>query len=95
MYIISDPMAADVVDYFNVQLDDRPITAVDPQLSGDESQKRLHWLLPPLDPGTHEVKVQPVNTWATGEWSDPFVFTSLGPPPKVSGLRLSPQSETF
>lgn len=87
MYLINDPLPAISVDYYTVDLDGQTYRA-DAEPSQDQTQKRLHWEIPTLPDGEHTVRVQAVNGWGTGEWSDPFVFMSAMPP-KVSGLALS------
>jgi len=91
MYLITDPVDAQLLDYYNVEIDGELFKADGAHIetSGDSAQKRLHFMLPPLPDGQHTARVQPMNAWAPGVWSDPLSFTSLGPPPPVTGLALS------
>ena len=88
MYLIANPVPADDVDYYNVEIDGT-IYKSDPEFSETSNEKRLHFELPALPPGPFRVRVQAVNAWGEGEWSDPFVFTALSLPTRVTGLKLS------
>jgi hypothetical protein len=85
MFLISDPVAADQVDYFEVEIDG-DIVRCDAQRQDD--QVRLHHELAGLSMGSHTARVRGVNGWGEGQWSDPFGFAAQLPG-QVSGLGLS------
>jgi len=86
MYLVTDPMPAEEVDYYIIDIDGTIYNA-EPEVVGD--QARLHWVLPDdLPNGSHTVIITAANAWGEGPPSDPFVFEkSL--PGQVSGIGLS------
>jgi hypothetical protein len=86
MYLITDPMAIDAVDYFEVDIDGSVVRS-DGEVAG--SEVRLHYELDPgLSLGTHTAIITAMNAWGAGEPSDPFGFVK-GLPGKPSGVGLA------
>lgn len=88
MYLISDPMPTEEVDYFIIDIDGTTYNS-EAELNGDGSESRCHFEIPDdLPNGTHTATITAVNAWGTGEPSDPFVFAKASPS-KPSGIGLS------
>ena len=78
MFLISDPMPIDEVDYFDVDLDGN-ITRSDAERDTEQGQARLHFELVDIGWGQHTAKVQAVNAWGDSGWSGPFTFAAALP----------------
>jgi predicted phage tail protein len=85
MYLISDSMPTDMVDYFEVELDGT-VVRVDAERNGADS--RLHYNLDGISMGNHTARVRAVNGWGVSEYTAPFDFVALLPS-MPSGIGLS------
>lgn len=85
MFLITDPVDSDLVDYYLVELDGT-VNTVDAEVADTEA--RLHWELPSLSLGSHSVRVNAVNEWGESGYSDPFDFNVVLPS-VPSGIGLS------